>query len=110
MPRRLHRRHDSGGPGGCAHGAADGYVEPFATECPPCRQQGTGWVELWLCLSCGWVACSNTSPHQHAKAHYEETDHPVAVPLQDGPLPGGAHPRWCYVHDRPVWPESADSA
>ena len=43
--------------------------------------QGTGWVELRLCLSCGWVACSNTSPHQHAKAHYEETDHPVAGPL-----------------------------
>ena len=35
-----------------------------------------GWVGLWLCLSCGWVACSDDSPNQHAKAHYQETDHP----------------------------------
>ena len=98
MPPALHRRDDTAGLRGCAHSAAERHVEPLSTECPPCRQQGTGWVELRLCLSCGWVACSNTSPHQHAKAHYEETDHPVAGPLQGG----GPLSLWCYVHDRAV--------
>src|SRR4051794_19303526 len=45
-------------------------------------------VELWLCLSCGWVACSDDSPNQHARAHYQETDHPIA------PY------RWARVHVR----------
>jgi uncharacterized UBP type Zn finger protein len=53
-------------------------------------------VALWLCLSCGWVACSDDSPNQHAKAHYQETDHPVAVSLDE------ARQRWCYVHQRTV--------
>jgi uncharacterized UBP type Zn finger protein len=47
-----------------------------------------------MCLSCGWVACSDNSPNQHAKAHYQETDHPVAVSLDE------PRQRWCYVHQR----------
>src|SRR5665648_471821 len=90
MPQALHRRDDTSGLRGCAHVGGAAHVEPFSTGCPPCRQHGTGWVELWLCLSCGWVACSNTSPQQHAKAHYEETDHPIARPLHDSRLPDGA--------------------
>jgi uncharacterized UBP type Zn finger protein len=54
-------------------------------------------VALWLCLSCGWVACSNDSPNQHAKAHYQETDHPVAVSLEQN-----GRQRWCYIHQRTV--------
>jgi uncharacterized UBP type Zn finger protein len=53
-------------------------------------------VELWLCLSCGWVACSDNSPNQHASAHYQETDHPLAVSLDE------PRQRWCYVHQRTV--------
>jgi uncharacterized UBP type Zn finger protein len=66
-------------------------------DCRECLKRGDDWVELWRCLSCGWVACSDDSPNQHAKAHYEETDHPVAVPLRVLPSP-----RWCYVHQRLV--------
>jgi uncharacterized UBP type Zn finger protein len=50
-----------------------------------------------MCLSCGWVACSDDSPRQHARAHYEETDHPIAAPL-----PYGSQPRWCHVDQRAV--------
>jgi uncharacterized UBP type Zn finger protein len=50
-----------------------------------------------VCLTCGWVACCDDSPNQHARAHYEETDHPVAAAL----APGAAW-RWCYVHQRLV--------
>jgi uncharacterized UBP type Zn finger protein len=97
MSRAILRGDDTGRLRRCAHAAAAPHVEPCSTGCPHCREHGEGWVELWLCLSCGWVACSDNSPNQHAKAHYEETDHPIAVPLQDGP-----RPRWCYVHKRAV--------
>ena len=97
MPRAMHHLNDTAGLGSCTHITAARNVEPLSTWCPQCREDGNGWVELWLCLSCGWVACSDNSPNQHAKAHYEETNHPVAGLLQDD-----AHPRWCYVHRRVV--------
>jgi len=97
MPRAIHHGNDTTGLRRCAHAAVGHSVEPLSTGCPLCREHGEGWVELWLCLSCGWVACSNSSPNQHAKAHYEETDHPVAGPLHDD-----ASPRWCYVHERAI--------
>jgi uncharacterized UBP type Zn finger protein len=43
------------------------------------------------------VACSDDSPNQHAKAHYQETDHPLTVDVE----PGSSW-RWCYVHQRRV--------
>ncbi|WP_222869893.1 UBP-type zinc finger domain-containing protein [Actinomadura decatromicini] len=52
---------------------------------------------LRVCLNCGWVACSDDSPNQHSRAHYEETDHPVV-----GALESGSTWRWCYVHGREV--------
>jgi uncharacterized UBP type Zn finger protein len=81
----------------CGHVAVAHPVRPHSTGCQECLARGDEWVELWLCLSCGWVACSDDSPQQHAKAHYQETDHPVVVPLR--PHSG---PRWCYVHQRAV--------
>jgi ubiquitin-hydrolase Zn-finger-containing protein len=51
---------------------------------------------LLACLTCGWVACSGDTPGQHARAHYEETDHPVARSLD----PAGW--TWCHVHQRRV--------
>jgi len=97
MPPAIHHGDDTAGQRRCTHVAAALNVEPLSTGCPQCREEGEGSIELWLCLPCGWVACSDNSPNQHARAHYEETDHPVAGPLQDG-----AHPRWCYVHQRGV--------
>jgi uncharacterized UBP type Zn finger protein len=97
MPRALHHADNTAGLRRCTHVTAAVTVEPLSTGCPQCQEHGDGWIELWLCLSCGWVACSDNSPNQHAKAHYEETDHPVAGQLQDD-----ARPRWCYVHERAV--------
>ena len=55
------------------------------------------WVTPPACLTCGWVACSGDSPDQHAGAHYDETDHPIACGLMPGP-----RSRWCYIHQRLV--------
>jgi len=54
-------------------------------------------VTLLACLTCGWVACSDDAPGQHARAHYEETDHPVARGLVRG-----SGWTWCYVHQRRI--------
>jgi uncharacterized UBP type Zn finger protein len=43
------------------------------------------------------VACSDTSPNRHARAPYEETNHPIAVLLGVG-----AQILWCHVHQRAV--------
>lgn len=75
MPRAIRRGKNIDEVGGCAHVAPPAYVEPLSIGCLLCQEGGDRWVELWLCLSCGWVACSDSSPNQHAKAHYEETDH-----------------------------------
>jgi uncharacterized UBP type Zn finger protein len=81
----------------CGHVAVTHLVLPHSTGCQECLAHGDDWIELWLCLSCGWVACSDDSPNQHAKAHYQETDHPVAVLLRHGP-----RLCWCHVHQRAV--------
>jgi uncharacterized UBP type Zn finger protein len=91
----------SGGPNGtaprCDHLDAIRPVEPRSGVCPECQARGESWVGLVACLTCGWVACSDGSPNRHAKAHYEETDHPITGTL-DSRLPR----RWCYAHRRVV--------
>jgi uncharacterized UBP type Zn finger protein len=81
----------------CEH--ADGIlpVAPQSDHCLDCQDHAESLAALRVCLSCGWVACSDDSPNQHAKAHYEETDHPLAAGLEPG-----SRWRWCYVHQRLV--------
>jgi uncharacterized UBP type Zn finger protein len=81
----------------CEHLAAALLVYPRSETCQQCSAEGLTWLALWLCLTCGWVACSDESPGQHAKAHYQETDHAVAAST----VPGSTW-RWCYVHERAV--------
>ena len=81
----------------CEH--LDG-LKPVTARSDYCRdcQHGTDRrAPLAVCLTCGWVACSDSSPSQHARAHYEETDHPLAAALEPG-----SPWRWCYVHQRLV--------
>jgi uncharacterized UBP type Zn finger protein len=69
-------------------------VTPRSDHCRDCQDRRASLV---VCLSCGWVACSDDSPNRHARAHYEETDHPLAAGLEPG-----WQWRWCYVHQRLV--------
>ena len=62
--------------------------------CEECLRDGTRWVHLRLCLSCGHVGCCDSSPQKHAALHFHETEHPVMRSLE----PGEAW-RWCYVDD-----------
>ncbi|MGH8861584.1 MAG: Na+/H+ antiporter [Jatrophihabitantaceae bacterium] len=62
--------------------------------CEECLIEGTRWVHLRLCLSCGHVGCCDSSVRKHAEAHYHATEHPVMRSIE----PGEAW-RWCYVDD-----------
>jgi len=79
----------------CEHMDGLAPVTPQSDACPACGADGG--AALLVCLTCGWVACSDDSPGQHAKAHYQETDHPLARRLEPGSLW-----RWCYIHRRLV--------
>jgi CPA1 family monovalent cation:H+ antiporter len=59
--------------------------------CESCLEQGTRWVHLRLCLTCGRVGCCDSSPEHHADRHYDETGHPVMRSFE----PGESW-RWCY--------------
>ncbi|HZR51913.1 MAG TPA: UBP-type zinc finger domain-containing protein [Streptosporangiaceae bacterium] len=72
-------------------------VAPLSDECGDCRDRADPQALLVVCLTCGWVACTDDSPNRHARAHYEETDHPLAAGLEPG-----SRWRWCYVHQRLV--------
>jgi uncharacterized UBP type Zn finger protein len=93
MPGASHPENERGGQPPCEHVPGAHLVKPHSVGCRQCLEREDGWSELWLCLSCGWTACSNDSPNRHAMAHYEETDHTVAVGLESG-----RRVRWCYIH------------
>ena len=51
-----------------------GPVEAATPDgCEECLANGTTWVHLRLCLSCGHVGCCDSSQHKHATAHHNQT-------------------------------------
>ncbi len=60
--------------------------------CAECLRDGTEWVHLRLCLTCGHVGCCDSSVGQHGMKHYQATAHPVMRSFE----PGEAW-RWCFV-------------
>jgi CPA1 family monovalent cation:H+ antiporter len=76
----------------CAHLEAHPVVVTDATECPTCIEEGTVWVSLRQCLSCGNIGCCDSSPRQHASAHFQQTGHPVIQSAEPG-----EDWRWCFV-------------
>ena len=63
--------------------------------CEECLRDGTPWVHLRLCLTCGHVGCCDSSIGNHAAKHFGDTDHPVMRSIE----PGEAW-RWCYADER----------
>ena len=62
--------------------------------CEECLAEGTRWVHLRTCQSCGHIGCCDNSIGKHATAHYEATNHPIirsAEPGEDW--------SWCYVDE-----------
>jgi uncharacterized UBP type Zn finger protein len=79
----------------CSHvGALPASVAPESTAgCVDCLAEGErNWAHLRMCLSCGHVACCDSSPGKHATAHYKSSQHPVMRSFEPG-----EDWRWCYV-------------
>ena len=77
----------------CGHLDQVQDVTPDSTEgCSDCLAIGSRWVHLRMCLSCGHVACCDSSPNRHATAHSTATTHPVIRSMEPG-----EDWRWCYV-------------
>ena len=62
--------------------------------CEECLKEGTKWVALRQCMTCGHVGCCDSSPGKHATKHFHETQHPVMRSI----MPGDRW-IWCYVHE-----------
>ena len=57
--------------------------------CEECLVEGTFWVALRECQSCGHVGCCDSSTGKHATKHFHETQHPSCA-LSRLPLGPGA--------------------
>jgi len=67
-------------------------ITPKTSGCEECEKEGTDWVALRMCLSCGHVGCCDSSVGLHATKHFQKTGHTVMVALPNRPW------KWCYVH------------
>lgn len=83
----------------CEHLDASATSDPrpgTPDGCQECLAIGERlWAHLRICLSCGHVGCCDSSPHRHATAHFNQTDHPVMRSFEPGETW-----RWCYVDDQ----------
>jgi uncharacterized UBP type Zn finger protein len=71
------------------------FPAPTTTgACEECLREGTRWVELRECRTCGHVGCCDSSVGKHATRHFHETGHPVMRSV----MPGATW-TWCYVHE-----------
>ncbi|MBV9659712.1 MAG: UBP-type zinc finger domain-containing protein [Acidimicrobiales bacterium] len=76
----------------CEHIAQVATVEPSTPgQCEDCIREGSRWVHLRLCLSCGHMGCCDNSPRRHATAHWHASRHPVIRSAEPG-----EEWAWCY--------------
>ena len=65
--------------------------------CEDCLAQGTKWLHLRICLSCGHVGCCDDSPERHATAHSRGSGHQIIRSLQPG-----EEWCWCFADEIPM--------
>jgi hypothetical protein len=83
----------------CEHAAGMSADVPPAAECEDCVKEGSSWVHLRRCLTCQHVGCCNSSPRQHATAHWRATDHPVMASAEPGDRWA-----WCFPDELTLVP------
>ncbi len=62
----------------------DPTVPPSGTGCKECLAEGGWWFHLRRCAQCGHIGCCDTSPSQHATAHFHQTQHPFIQSFEPG--------------------------
>jgi uncharacterized UBP type Zn finger protein len=69
-------------------------LPPSVAGCEECLRIGSRWVHLRMCMTCGRIACCDSSPNQHASRHAAEASHPIARSAETG-----EEWSWCYVDE-----------
>ncbi|WP_408895767.1 UBP-type zinc finger domain-containing protein [Nocardioides sp. R1-1] len=59
-------------------------IPPSSAGCVDCDAVEGWWVHLRRCAACGHVGCCDSSPAQHASAHFRATGHPVVQSFEPG--------------------------
>ena len=62
----------------------DPEVAPSGEGCVECLASGGWWVHLRRCAACGHIGCCDSSPSQHATAHFRASGHPVVQSFEPG--------------------------
>jgi uncharacterized UBP type Zn finger protein len=78
----------------CTHLDRVRVTRPTKHVCEDCIKIGASWVHLRMCLTCGHVACCDSSPNRHASAHFRGTKHPLVRSIEPGETW-----IWCYVDE-----------
>lgn len=77
----------------CSHlGSIRQALDGGDYACAACQLEGTRTVHLRRCLTCGEVACCDSSPGRHARRHHQHTGHPLIRSVEPG-----EDWAWCYV-------------
>ncbi len=83
----------------CQHLKESGEPAPltaYEAGCPQCVAGGfDDWVHLRTCLTCGVVACCDSSPRRHMSVHHAESGHPVMRSFEPGETW-----RWCFEDEQ----------
>ena len=74
-------------------------VDRPAAGCEDCLAIGARWVHLRKCLTCGHVACCDSSPNRHATKHFQGTGHPIVTSAERGETWV-----WCYPDEQGLAP------
>ena len=93
----------------CEH-LSDLKAEDFPPQrtpdaCEECLTEGTFWVALRECRSCGHVGCCDSSTGKHATKHFHDTQHPVMRAWRRRHPGSGAmctRPRMCSIRFPPL--------
>jgi hypothetical protein len=69
----------------CTHLRAVNSVKAAARhECEDCVKEGSKWVHLRTCQTCGGTRCCDQSPKRHARKHATTTTHKVVASAEPG--------------------------
>ena len=65
--------------------AINPLVPPSGTGCVEClATTDQWWLHLRRCTACGHIGCCDSSPNQHATAHWKATGHPIIQSFEPG--------------------------
>ena len=76
----------------CTHLDQIKVTKPAIHVCEECVKLGDTWVHLRMCLTCGYVACCDSSKNKHATKHFQDTHHPLMRSIEPG-----EKWMWCFV-------------